>query len=167
METELKHTCERLKYEETSHDCTRRAAKATIRQHVESLNIAREDAISKLQRHERNAKTRVWREKFGLNALGSAFAAYRSRCRKDMVGLTKRCMKRVEMSRVKRRQAQVQNDRKIADMTAKHKAATDSLLARYRQQCRRTWCSSAKRENFIISHFIISHFHVLITIRRI
>ena len=108
METELKHTYERLKYEETSHDCTRRAAKATIRQHVESLNMAREDAISKLQRHERNAKTRVWREKFGLNALGSAFAAYRSRCRKDMVGLTKRCMKRGEMSRMKRRQAQVQ-----------------------------------------------------------
>ena len=138
FEKELKHTCERLAYEETSHDCTRRAAKATIRQHVESLSMAREDSISKLQRHERNAKTRVWREKYGLNALGSAFEAYRSRCRKDMVALTKRCMKRVEMSRVKRRQAQVQCDRKVAEMNAKHKAATDSLLARYRQQCRRT-----------------------------
>ena len=42
------------------------------------------------------------------------------------------------MSRVKRRQAQVQCDRKVAEMNAKHKAATDSLLARYRQQCRRT-----------------------------
>ena len=142
LERELKHTCERLAYEETSHDSTRRAAKAAIRRGAENLNMAIEDANSELQRHERDAKMRVCRERFGLNALGSAFAAYRSRCKKDMVGLTKRCMKRVEISRVKRRQAQIQCDRKVAEMSAKHKAATDSLLARYRQQCQRMYTFS-------------------------